>query len=191
MNLEQRVAALETMSATLVAQAAASKTSARRWRLTAITAGLAMVGAVGLAANQSRQVADVVTAEMIEIVNGDGDTVMELTSDPTGGLIRLMNSDGDIVGTFEVYETGGYLSIRNPGEEEMAVVRCDDFGGVFSINNAEGGRGASMEVDDVGGIFQIWDTESESIVAVMDVVDGNGRVLVTDPDREETNELVP
>lgn len=191
MNLEQRVAALESMSATLAVQAAASKKSARRWRFTAIAAGLAMVGAAGMAANQGRQVADVISAEMVEIVNDEGDTVMELTSDSSGGLIRLMNGDGDIVGTFEVYETGGYLSIRNPEEDEMAVITCDEFGGILNVNTVDGGRGASVEVDAAGGIFQVWDLESEAVVAIMDVMGGNGRVVVSDPEQENTNALTP
>lgn len=190
MNLEQRVAALESMTANLAAQAGAARKSARRWRSVALASGLALVAGVGVAANSSRQVADVITAESIEIVNGDEDVVMELTSDSSGGIIRIMNSDGDVVGQWEVYETGGYLSIRNPGEDELAVIRCDDFGGVFEVNNADGGRGASMEVDTAGGIIMVRSTEDDQVGAMMDIVNGGGRVYVNDSDGGE-DEFVP
>lgn len=180
MNLEQRVAALESLTAELATKAGAARASARRWRAAALVSGLALVGGVGIAANSSRQIADVITAESIEIVNGDDEVVMELTSDSTGGMLRIMNNDGDVVGQFEVYETGGYLSIRNPGEDELAVISCDEFGGIFAVLNADGGRGASMECDGAGGIITVRSAEDEEVGVMIDILDNAGRVYVND-----------
>jgi len=185
MNLEQRVAALESLTTELASQAGAARTSARRWRATALVSGLALVAGVGVAANSSRQVADVITAESIEIVNADEDVVMELTSDSTGGILRIMNSDGDVVGQWEVYETGGYLSIRNPAEDELAIIRCDEFGGVFQVNNAEGGRAGSMEVDVAGGILTVRSNEDDQVGAMMDIIGSGGRVYLNNTEGEE------
>ncbi len=185
MNLEQRVAALESLSTTLAAQAAASKASARRWRLAAIAGACALVAGAGVAANSARTVADVVTAEMVEIVNADGDTVMELTSDSTGGMLRLYNNDGDLVGSFEVYESGGYLSVKNNDEDEMAVVHCDDFGGIFAANNADGNRAASLEVDVAGGIVTVRSNDDDTAGAMLDIIEGGGRVFLNNTEGEE------
>lgn len=185
MNLEQRVAALESMTAELAKQAGSARTSARRWRAAALASGLALVAGVGIAANSSRQVADVITAESIEIVDGDDNVVMELSSDSSGGMFKIMNADGDVVGQWEVYDTGGYLSIRNPGEDELAVIRCDEFGGVFEVFNADGGRGASMEVDVAGGIIMVRSVEDEQVGAMMDILDGGGRVFINNIDDDE------
>lgn len=185
MNLEQRVAALESLSTTLAAQAQAAKSSARRWRLAAIAGGLALVAGAGVAATNARHVDDVISAESVEIVNRDGDTVIELTSDSTGGMIRLMNNDGDLVGTFEVYESGGYLSIKNTDEDEMAAVHCDQYGGIFAANNADGNRAASLEVDVAGGIVTVRSNEDDTVGALVDIINGGGRVYLNNGEGEE------
>lgn len=178
MNLEQRVAALESLTSTLSAQSASARASARRWRFTALAAGMAMVAGVGIAANQGRQVQDVITAQTIEIVNDNDDVVLELTSDSHGGIIRLFNNDGDLVGSFEVYDEGGFLAVYDNDENPMAVVRCDDFGGIFAINNARGNRAASMEVDGAGGIITVRSSTNDSVGAMLDIMDNYGRLLV-------------
>jgi hypothetical protein len=168
MNLEQRVAALESLTAQLAEQAGSARTSARRWRAAALATGLALVGGVGVAASSSRQVQDVITAESIEIVDGDENVVMELTSD----------------------SSGGYLSLRNADEDEMAIIRCDDFGGIFQVNNADEGRAASMEVDVAGGLIMVRSVDDDQVGAMMDIINGGGRIYVNDGDGGE-DEFTP
>lgn len=178
MNLEQRVAALEALTTQLAGHAGAARTSARRWRLAAIGSALALVGGAGIAANQARQIDDVITASTIEIVNGDDDVVMELTSDSAGGILNLYNNDGDLVGCFEVYEEGGRLSVKNNDEDDMAIIRCDEFGGIFAVNNADNSPAASMEVDVAGGIISVRSNDDPQVGAMMDIIGDGGRVFV-------------
>lgn len=185
MNLEQRVAALETLSTTLAAQATSARASARRWRLAALAGGLALVAGVGVAANQGRQVQDVITAESVEILNGSGDTVLELTSDSTGGMLKIYNNDGALVGSFEVYDSGGYLSVKNNDEAEMGIMHCDEFGGIIAVRNAEGDPAGSLEVDVAGGIMTVRSNDDASVGAVLDILEGSGRLLVNNSEGRE------
>ncbi|MCB9840891.1 MAG: hypothetical protein H6809_04475 [Phycisphaeraceae bacterium] len=168
MNLEQRIAALETLTADLAGQTAHARRSARRWRLAALAAGLAMIGGIGAAAGNGRTRADVITAERLEIVNDNDDVVIELTYDDFGGIVAVHNSDGTRVASMEVIDTGGLITA------------C----------NADGDVNAAMAVDSAGGIIRVMSTEDDEVFGVMDILGGNARVIVSD-DRGNQETLEP
>lgn len=180
MNLEQRIAALESLTADLAGQTALARRSARRWRLTAVAAGLAMVAGIGAAAGNGRTRADVITAERIEIVNDNDDVVIELTYDDFGGIVAVNNADGARCASVEVDDFGGIVAVNNAEGSRAASMEVIGSGGLVTACNADGEVNAAMAVDEAGGIIRVMSTEDDEVFGVMDILGGNARVIVSD-----------
>ena len=99
----------------LEAEQASLRASARRWRRAAVAAMVACAGLGAVALTQPEDVADLIRAEQIEIVDPDGHVVAILGSDRFGGMVRVLSAEGEEGASMQVGSFGGFVRAMSPG----------------------------------------------------------------------------
>jgi len=171
-SIEHRLAALER-------DLAATRRSARRYRIVSAALLLALAGLGGMAATTDAGVADVIHARRFEVLDEDGKLLLALSGATFGGqidiwnraeqnLLRLGGSShgGDLalwnksgVNVFGAYATrdGGMASVwNNDGRQVFSASSKTDGGGQIDLGNKSGQTVATLNtIPDVGAALAI------------------------------------
>lgn len=106
----------------LEAEQASLRASARRWRRAAVASMVACAGLGAVALTQPEDVADLIRAEQIEIVDPDGHVVAILGSDRFGGMVRVLSAEGEEGASMQVGSFGGFVRAMSPGGRGIAAL---------------------------------------------------------------------
>lgn len=184
---------------TLEAQHAGLRRSARRWRMACLVAVSA--GAIGVLAAAQRQpeVAEIVRAEALEIVDADGNALLRLGSDDYGGSLQVLNTDGTLMVGAEVSDYGGFVHVHSADGDSVGTIDITESGratmdlwslgnlrtrlaidanesGAFILKNGEGQTSVLAGTSDAGPGMLITYRDDEAFAGVS--TDGEGRLPV-------------
>ena len=135
-------------------------------------------------ANLQKQVEsleDTVRTGRLEIVNGDGQTVISASVRPDGnGELAVVNKNGTPAVTASVNANGASLSVWNKAFEAGVVLDIDhDGGGSVVVRGGEGKQMISAGADrDTGGFLSVQNKTGEQVVTLGVDDYGNGEVGV-------------
>ncbi len=126
----------------------------RRWKRGAIAAAAVTPVMLLLAAADITRL-DVVRAERLEILDGDGKIVMAAAAGTHGGRLDFWSPQGANVLRMTANEHGGDVAIWNTDGVNVAGAWATASGGTVAAWTAEGQRGATMAADMDGGSLAI------------------------------------
>lgn len=69
---------------------------------------------------------DVVVASCVRIVDGNGNTVVEVSGDMDGGHLHVMNGNGKLVASIGCSPTGSFLDLVSPRSGKLIVTVQSD-----------------------------------------------------------------
>ena len=100
--------------------------------------GLLVAGA-SLAATSLRDVPDVIRAGKFEVVNDDGQAVVQLGVNKAGGLVQIQKADGNSVIQLTAHPEGGSVSAHNGQGKTLVLMGGNEHGaGAFQTRNSKG-----------------------------------------------------
>jgi len=101
---------------------------------------LTLVVAAGLLAATTLQVVpDVIKAKKFEVVNGEGQTVVELGSNKAGGVVGIGHRDGHRLVELMSHLEGGTVSILDRQKRTLVLIGVNEHGsGALQTRNNKG-----------------------------------------------------
>ena len=131
---------------------------------------------------QVESLEDRVRTKHLEIVNGDGKTVIDAKVKPDGnGKFTVLNKDGMPAVIASVGGYGAYLSVWNKAFEHVVILDVDEYGGgSVIVRSGKGKQMINAGVDSAGngGRFMIVNKTHEPVVTLGVDDYGNGEVGV-------------
>jgi hypothetical protein len=92
-----------------------------------------------LAANTLQVVPDVIKAKKFEVVNGEGEAVVELGSNKAGGVVGIGHRDGHRLIELMAHLEGGTVSILNRQKKSLVLIGVNEHGsGALQTRNNKG-----------------------------------------------------
>ena len=117
----------------------------------------------------------------LTVVDADGKTRVNLTTDEYGGVVDAYGNDGLSGAALGVNEYGG--SVRAFGKDnDAAVLYVDESGGVVSAFGKHGKLGASLSADESGGVVSAFGKDGKSLAALAIRESGGGIVFARSKD---------
>ncbi|HOX37096.1 MAG TPA: hypothetical protein PL033_03825 [Candidatus Brocadiia bacterium] len=103
----------------------------RRWLL---ISNVIFASLIFAAAN--RRQADKLTVSELEVVNGNGKTILRLRESPEGGMVEIINKNDKAVCLLTAGEDGGMIALKNnAGGTIFVASTTPDGGGIMTIRN--------------------------------------------------------
>ena len=100
--------------------------------------GAVVLGAL-LAATTLDGVPDVVRAGTFEVVNADGQAVVSLTANDSGGLVQIRNGGGAVLVQLKAHPEGGTISTHDGLGRVLTLMGGNERGsGAFQTRNNQG-----------------------------------------------------
>ncbi|MDA1262877.1 MAG: hypothetical protein O3B75_08290 [Planctomycetota bacterium] len=155
-TLSQRMETLEAR----IAELQHADHRARRWKILAVSAGVALISLAGLAATRPSQTAEVIRARRFEVVDQNDKIVLLAGIGQNGGQIDVWSNSGTNVLRFGANNDGGDLAIWNNAGSGVASVYA----------TSQGGRIEAIMPDESGSVRICAETGGPS----MAIVDGQG-----------------
>ena len=145
---------LHTRLSRLEGELASANRQHRRWKvgtlaLAALTPGLLLLAAADITR------LDVVRAQRLEIIDGDGRIVMAAAAGTHGGRLDFWSAQGANLLRLAANQQGGDLALWNTNGVNVAGAWATESGGTVAAWTAEGQRGATLGADADGGHLAI------------------------------------
>lgn len=156
-QLEKRLEALEQ-------DASRWRGAASRYRLAAAFLLMVVLAGAGLAASAGDDLADVIRAARLEIVDADGNLVLAAGSSHRGGQLDLWDNTGRNSLRLAVNDHGGDLAIWNRDGFNVYGAFATETGGETSVWNATGKRVTRVWGDETGGRLALHDVNDSAAV---------------------------
>ena len=178
-RLEKRLEALEQ-------DAHRWRRTASRYRLAAALMLMIVLGGAGLAASAGGEIADVIRATRLEIVDAEGNLVLAAGSSHRGGQLDLWDNTGRNSLRLAVNDQGGDMAIWNSQGFNVYGAFATEAGGESSVWNAQGKRVLRTYGDETGGRIALHDVNDKAVVlawagqtgGVVDVRNAAGETVV-------------
>ncbi len=152
---------------------------------------LASLGGITTHAQQDEQIMDKIICRELQVVNKDGQTVVNIgehQDDRTreggtreGGTIEVFNTAGKEVVDIGADEDGGGIVVRNAAEKGVAGILGTEDGGAIGVHNAAGKGVVGIVADEDGnGGIVVFNAAEKRVVGIVATEDGNGIIQTYD-----------
>ncbi len=159
----------------------------QNWKVKLVYAGFGclfgslytIMGMLASPVTAQRDKFDEIECRSLTVVDADGKTRVNLTTDEYGGVVYAFGKDGKLGAELSVDERGGVVSVAGKDGKSVVVLHISELGGGFVVAHWQGGSGAVLGTTEHGGHIRV-DGKGGGRVAMSINEYGNGAVSTWD-----------